>query len=155
MALNSHFNYEIHDGHRHYDFRYPNAERKDEQQRVARQPYWANRQLEDRDDHVLNNNEKFMVSLAVGNFLPEDLKISLVGRRLTIEGRHDDRTDDHGMVSRSFKRSYLVPKDCDIDALKSHLADSGRLCITAPKLHLEETASSRSIPIQQAKNEEK
>ncbi|CAJ0940050.1 unnamed protein product, partial [Mesorhabditis belari] len=150
MALNSPFNYEIHGAHRHYDYRYPNGEERDEMQRMNLQPYWARKEMDRRDDNVLDNHEKFAVQLNVSNFKPEELKVSLVGRHLCVEGHHEEKKDGHGMISRSFKRSYLLPKDCDLDGVSSHVSDHGLLSVQAPKFHPNE-GEGRAIPIQSGK----
>lgn len=48
---------------------------------------------------VVNDDKKFAVSLDVSQFKPEELKVHIDGRDLTIEGRQEQRTD-HGYIER-------------------------------------------------------
>ena len=37
---------------------------------------------------------------------------------LAISGKHEERNDEHGFVSRQFSRRFLIPKDVDAKALQ-------------------------------------
>lgn len=76
-------------------------------------------------------------------FKPEELKISLEGRTLVVEGNQENK-DDNGFFKRSFSRRWLLPEDVEAAELKSSLTENGRLSIEAPKSKSEVT----SIPIQ-------
>lgn len=51
------------------------------------------------EQEVINTDEKFQVSLNIANFRPEELKINLDGRLLTVEGEHKSE-DENGSVQR-------------------------------------------------------
>lgn len=70
-----------------------------------------------------------------------------VENSLIVEGKHEERMDEHGFVSRSFKRRYILPKDVDMAALKSNLSRDGVLSIEAPKKHVD-APNERTIPVQ-------
>ncbi|KHJ84162.1 Hsp20/alpha crystallin family protein, partial [Oesophagostomum dentatum] len=93
---------------------------------------------------VVNDDKKFAVSLDVSQFRPEELKVHLDGRDLTIEGKQEEKTE-HGYIGRSFLRKWSLPKDCDLDAVQTHLTDVGHLSIEAPKTG--EHTHRRTIPI--------
>ncbi|UMM36423.1 hypothetical protein L5515_008594 [Caenorhabditis briggsae] len=102
---------------------------------------------EDRtSSEIVNTDEKFAISLNVSQFKPENLKINLEGRTLTIQGDEDVKTE-HGYSKKSFSRVVLLPEDVDFSAVASNLSEDGKLSIEAPK---KETIQGRSIPIQQA-----
>ncbi|ETN69165.1 Hsp20/alpha crystallin family protein [Necator americanus] len=81
---------------------------------------------------VVNDDKKFAVSLDVSQFRPEELKVNLDGRRLTVEGKQE-RKDDHSFIARSFVRSWTLPDEANVDALRTELNDKGQLTIEAPK----------------------
>jgi len=50
------------------------------------------------------------VNLDVTHFKPEEISVKVVGNQVTIEGKHEEREDDHGLIQRYFKRTYILPK---------------------------------------------
>ncbi|CAI2353178.1 unnamed protein product [Caenorhabditis sp. 36 PRJEB53466] len=95
---------------------------------------------------IVNNSEKFAVNLSVSQFKPEELKINLDGRKLTIEGEQEEETE-HGYSKKSFSRIILMPEDVDLASVVSNLTKDGNLSIEGKKA---ESIQGRSIPIQQA-----
>ncbi|MCP6508451.1 Hsp20 family protein, partial [Klebsiella pneumoniae] len=45
---------------------------------------------------------------------------------------HEERTDEHGFISRQFTRRYKVPENVDPSAITSTLSSDGVLSIGAP-----------------------
>ncbi|CAI2358294.1 unnamed protein product [Caenorhabditis sp. 36 PRJEB53466] len=100
---------------------------------------------------IVNNEEKFAVNLNVSQFKPEQLKINLDGRKLTIQGEQEEKTE-HGFSKTSFSRVILLPEDVDVAAVASNLTPDGTLSIEAKK---KEAIQGRAIPIQHAAVEHK
>ena len=48
---------------------------------------------------MVNDDKKFVVSLDVSQFKPEELKVHLEGHDLTIEGKQEEKTE-HGFIER-------------------------------------------------------
>ncbi|KAL6725296.1 hypothetical protein Aduo_007358 [Ancylostoma duodenale] len=96
---------------------------------------------------TINDDSKFAVSIDVSKFKPENLKVNLDGRNLTIEGKQEIK-EENGYSMRSFVRQWVLPENVDLDAIKSSLTDSGRLSIEAPKFAKPEAETGRSIPIE-------
>ncbi|GMR54332.1 hypothetical protein PMAYCL1PPCAC_24527 [Pristionchus mayeri] len=69
-------------------------------------PYWARIPHERSFDlgsalgGVQNTPEKFAVSVDVSHFKPDEIKVNLNGNELTIEGEHEEKTDQHGTIKR-------------------------------------------------------
>ncbi|KAF1750659.1 hypothetical protein GCK72_017210 [Caenorhabditis remanei] len=93
---------------------------------------------------ISNTNEKFAINLNVSQFKPENLKINLEGRTLTIQGDEEVK-NEHGYSKKSFSRVILLPEDVDVSAVASNLSEDGKLAIEAPK---KEVVQGRSIEIQ-------
>ncbi|KAL7733778.1 hypothetical protein ACLKA6_011502 [Drosophila palustris] len=89
----------------------------------------------------------FEVKLDVGLFEPEELTVKLVNNCVVIEGKHEEREDDHGHVSRHFVRRYPVPKEYNAASISSTLTDEGVLSITVPPLIAPDLEEERIIPI--------
>ncbi|XP_055975617.1 alpha-crystallin A chain [Sorex fumeus] len=77
---------------------------------------------------------RFTVSLDVTHFLPEELAVSVRGDFLEIQGRHAERQDAHGCVSREFCHRYQLPPDVDRTALICTLASNGMLICSGPRV---------------------
>ncbi|UMM36426.1 hypothetical protein L5515_008596 [Caenorhabditis briggsae] len=100
---------------------------------------------------IVDNDQKFAINLNVSQFKPEDLKINLDGRTLSIQGEQEVK-DEHGHSKKSFSRIILLPEDVDIGAVASNLSEDGKLSIEAPK---KIAVQGRSIPITQSSIEQK
>jgi len=76
--------------------------------------------------------------------------VKVVENSLIVEGNHGDKWDEHGFISRSFKRRYLLPKDVEVDKVTSSLSPTGVLRIEAPKKEkaVKGAPKERPIPIQ-------
>ncbi|XP_039484822.1 heat shock protein 67B3 [Drosophila santomea] len=94
-----------------------------------------------------NKQGNFEVHLDVGLFQPGELTVKLVNDCIVVEGKHEEREDDHGHVSRHFVRRYPLPKEFDSDAIASTLSEDGVLNITVPPLVSKEELKERIIPI--------
>ncbi|KAL1138687.1 hypothetical protein AAG570_008749 [Ranatra chinensis] len=88
----------------------------------------------------------FKVSLDVQQFKPEELNVKVVDDYLVVEAKHEERSDEHGFVSRQFTRRYKLPKDIDSKALTSKLSSDGVLQLEAPK-KTPSHSNTREIPI--------
>lgn len=82
---------------------------------------------------VKADKEKFHVTLDVQHFNPEEISVKVVGNNVVVEGKHEEKEDDHGWVSRQFLRKYMIPSQCDVDQVRSNLSSDGILTITAPR----------------------
>lgn len=89
-----------------------------------------------------SKSNKFEVKLDVSNFRPEDIKVKTVGKDLIVEGKHDERRDENGFVSRQFTRRYEMPKDIDLEQMTSKLSLDGKLSIEAP---LKQTLNNETV----------
>jgi len=86
----------------------------------------------DNKKHESENN--FRVQLDVSQFTPEEINVRVVGRDLVIDGKHEEREDDHGFISRSFTRRYALPEDVDVMKVEGQLSKDGKLLkLEAPK----------------------
>ncbi|XP_054712024.1 alpha-crystallin A chain-like [Uloborus diversus] len=97
---------------------------------------------------VKNDDQQFKVSLNVSQFKPEDLEVKVVDNYITIHGKHEEKSDEHGFVSREFTRKYMLPHNCEMQTVSSSLGPDGILSITAPKKAIEQPPQKEiSIPI--------
>lgn len=100
----------------------------------------------DRGSVLSADKDKFQVSLDVQQFAPEEITVKASGDTVTIEGKHEEKEDEHGYVSRHFVRRYTLPEGHDINKVESKLSSDGVLTITAPK-HQDKAVQEREIPI--------
>ncbi|CAH1983986.1 unnamed protein product [Acanthoscelides obtectus] len=101
----------------------------------------------DSGSTVTFDNEKFQANLDVQQFKPEEISVKLTGENtLTIEGKHEEKPDEHGHIYRHFVRRYTVPKNCDMSKIESKLSSDGVLTITAPRLDAKQI-EHKNIPV--------
>ena len=97
---------------------------------------------------VKADKDQFQVVLDVQQFAPEEINVKVVGRTVVVEGKHEEKEDQHGWVSRKFSRRYIIPEQCDIDQVASNLSTDGVLTITVPRKDQPKIEGERSIKIQ-------
>ncbi|CAF4920926.1 unnamed protein product [Pieris macdunnoughi] len=90
--------------------------------------------------------EKFEVILDVQQFAPEDITVKACNNSVVVEGKHEEKQDEHGFVSRQFTRRYILPTGYDVADVVSSLSSDGVLTITAPK-RAPLNSGERIIPI--------
>ena len=95
-----------------------------------------------------NDANKFEVKLDCSHFKPEEITVKTVDNNLIIHGKHEEKTDRHGWVSREFTRRYALPEGVEVEKVMSSLNSSGVLMIEAPKKTLEPIQDNeRVVPI--------
>lgn len=95
------------------------------------------------------DNDKFQANLDVQQFKPEEITVKVSGENtVTIEGKHEEKQDEHGQIYRHFIRKYILPKGCDINKVESKLSSDGVLTVTAPRIDAKEI-EHKDIPISQ------
>lgn len=94
-----------------------------------------------------STKDKFKVILDVQHFKPNEISVRVNDREIIIEGKHEERQDDHGFISRQFLRRYVLPKECPPDTVISSLSSDGVLTITANKIMTKVVKDEKMIPI--------
>nr|QIB84795.1 HSP21.9 [Nilaparvata lugens] len=95
---------------------------------------------------IQDDKTNFKVNLDVQQFKPEEISVKLSGDNLIIEGKHEERKDNHGYISRQFSRRYKLPENVDLQKLESKLSSDGVLTLVAPK-KVKAIKGERAIPI--------
>ncbi|RCN40093.1 Hsp20/alpha crystallin family protein [Ancylostoma caninum] len=113
-------------------------------------PYWRNADhsvlhVANETQQVVNNDQKFAVSLDVSQFRPDELKVHIQGHDLIVEGKQQNKSDNSYM-ERSFVRKWTLPENVNIDGVRSELNDVGHLTVEAPKVG-HQLENRRQIPI--------
>jgi len=103
------------------------------------EPYWNS--APDKTDcgmclEEINDEDKFAVDLDVSQFRPEELKMSLDDRILTVQGRQETHRPNAESI-RSFIRVFTLPPDVEEVNMHSTLSNEGILHIEGPKVIFE------------------
>lgn len=94
-----------------------------------------------------SKKDKFKVILDVQHFKPNEISVRVNDREIIIEGKHEERQDDHGFISRQFIRRYILPKECPPDTVISSLSSDGVLTIMANKIMTKVVNDEKIVPI--------
>ncbi|XP_053676613.1 protein lethal(2)essential for life-like [Anopheles nili] len=95
--------------------------------------------------------DRLQINVDVQQFTPHEITVKTVNNSIVVEGKHEERQDEHGFISRHFVRRYVLPDDHDPKDVVSSLSSDGVLTITAPKKALQpapEVVYERTVPIQ-------
>ncbi|XP_046399286.1 heat shock protein 23-like [Ischnura elegans] len=99
--------------------------------------------------NVSLDKEGFQIKLDVQQFAPEEISVKTVDDHIVVEGKHEEKEDEHGFVYRHFVRRYAIPEGVKADAMTSSLSSDGVLTICAPKLEAIKGGNERVINIVQ------
>ncbi|XP_044263854.1 protein lethal(2)essential for life [Tribolium madens] len=106
-------------------------------------------QRQDSGSTIQQDKDKFQVILDVQQFAPNEITVKTNGNSIIVEGKHEEKQDEHGFISRHFVRRYLLPQEHDINDVVSTLSSDGILTVSAPKKSLQQPAGDRVVPITQ------
>lgn len=95
------------------------------------------------------DKDKFQVNLDVQHFSPEEITVKTADGYIVIEGKHEEKKDEHGYISRQFVRRYALPEGCRPDSVESRLSSDGVLTVVAPRQQQAALKDERAVPIQQ------
>lgn len=96
---------------------------------------------------ITSDNEKFQVNVDVQHFAPEEVNVKVVDGHVVVQGKHEEKLDQHGYVSRHFVRRYALPQGCLPDTVESKLSSDGVLTVTAPKVLAMPSTGEKIVPI--------
>lgn len=102
---------------------------------------------QDSGSTITQDTEKYQVILDVQQFAPNEITVKTNDNSIIVEGKHEEKQDEHGYISRHFVRRYVLPQDHDIREVVSTLSSDGILTITAPKRKERLTGTERIVPI--------
>ncbi|XP_019870450.1 heat shock protein 23 [Aethina tumida] len=96
----------------------------------------------------VNVKEAFEVSVDVQQFAPHELSVKVTDENVvTVEGKHGEKRDQHGTISRHFVRKYDIPQGYDTTKIESRLSSDGILTILVGKFVKEKR--DFTVPIKQ------
>ncbi|KAH9629568.1 hypothetical protein HF086_008612 [Spodoptera exigua] len=103
----------------------------------------------DMGSSIKTDKDKFQVNLDVQHFAPEEISVKTADGFIVVEGKHEEKKDDHGYISRQFVRRYALPEGTEPETVESRLSSDGVLTITAPRKVPEAIKGERKVPISQ------
>lgn len=105
--------------------------------------------LDDRGTSTITADKHiFKVMLDVHQFKPEEINVKIVNRYIVVEGKHEEKRDEHGFISRQFVRRYLLPNQADADKVSSNISTDGILTIMTPLKESLEKPNEKKIKIE-------
>lgn len=95
---------------------------------------------------IKTDKNKFQVNVDVQHFAPDEITVKIANGYILVEGKHEEKKDEHGFVSRQFLRKFKLPEGSNADAVESRLSSDGVLSVIAP---ICDNTNERSVPITQ------
>nr|QGZ00459.1 heat shock protein 20.2 [Glyphodes pyloalis] len=111
--------------------------------------HWRNlgASANDAGSTIKEDKDKFQINLDVQHFAPEEISVKCFDGFVVVEGKHEEREDEHGFISRSFTRKYALPEGVEADAISSKLSSDGVLTVSAPLKAPPKIENERVVPI--------
>ncbi|XP_061754242.1 heat shock protein beta-1 [Nerophis ophidion] len=114
---------------------------------AAQQARALSRQMSTGMSEIKQTQDHWKVSLDVNHFSPEELVVKTMDGVVEITGKHDERKDEHGFVSRCFTRKYTLPQSANVEKVTSSLSPDGMLTVEAPLIKPAIEAAVTDIPV--------
>jgi len=112
-------------------------------------PWRSNNLKREESGSTLNvDNDKFQVILDVQQFTPNEITVKTTEKFVVVEGKHEEKADEHGYISRQFTRKYALPANTNPNDVQSSLSSDGVLTITAARKQVQQN-TERVVPITQ------
>ncbi|CAD7082743.1 unnamed protein product [Hermetia illucens] len=103
------------------------------------------------------DKDGFTACIDIQHFKPEQITVKTVKDTIIVEAKHEDQEDEHGFISRSFYRKYILPPGYDPKTVVSTLSSDGVLTIKAPNpvaaiddkervIEIQKTGASKPAP---------
>lgn len=89
----------------------------------------AGGELMQQQPNTIAVNDKYQIMVDVSHFNPEEISVKMVDNAIVVTGKHEDKADNYGYVSRQFSRKYLLPADVEPESVSSTLSADGILTI--------------------------
>uniref|UniRef100_A0A4X1UH27 Heat shock protein beta-1 n=1 Tax=Sus scrofa TaxID=9823 RepID=A0A4X1UH27_PIG len=105
------------------------------------------RQLSSGVSEIQQTADRWRVSLDVNHFAPEELTVKTKDGVVEITGKHEERQDEHGFISRCFTRKYTLPPGVDPTQVSSSLSPEGTLSVEAPLPKPATQSAEITIPV--------
>uniref|UniRef100_A0A8C5D804 Heat shock protein beta-1-like n=1 Tax=Gouania willdenowi TaxID=441366 RepID=A0A8C5D804_GOUWI len=107
------------------------------------------RRLTSGVSEIRTGQNSWKINLDVKHFSPEEITVTTKDGYLQISGTHEERLDEHGLVSRCFSRKYKLPQGVDLQHISSSLSQDGMLSIEAPVpgTHINSSSSEMMVPL--------
>lgn len=76
----------------------------------------------------------FEASLDVAHFQPHEISVTTKNNSILVHAKHEEKHDEHGLVSREFTRRYELPEGYKADDVISSLSSDGVLTVKCPPI---------------------
>uniref|UniRef100_UPI0037E8A9A2 heat shock protein beta-1 n=1 Tax=Semicossyphus pulcher TaxID=241346 RepID=UPI0037E8A9A2 len=114
---------------------------------MAQQARALTRQMSSGVSEIKQTQDSWKVTLDVNHFSPEELVVKTKDGVVEITGKHEERKDEHGFVSRCFTRKYTLPSSANSEKVTSSLSPEGILTVEAPLTVPAIQSSVTTIPV--------
>ncbi|XP_065561547.1 alpha-crystallin B chain-like isoform X2 [Artemia franciscana] len=89
--------------------------------------------------------DRFKISLDAHHFKPEELTVKTTDKVITVEGKHEEKPDEHGRVFRHFKRIYDIPEGVKSEEIRGSISSDGVLIIEGPRKASEDASEKEKV----------
>lgn len=97
---------------------------------------------------VKNDPNQFQILLDVSQFQAGEVDVKTIDHEVIIHAKHDEKEDEHGKISREFKRRIVLPLGVDPLQITALYDSKGILAIRAPKEVTEKTGKETFINVE-------
>ncbi|KAB1688432.1 Hsp20 family protein, partial [Klebsiella pneumoniae] len=79
------------------------------------------------------DSDRFFVLVDLQHFSADETNVRTFDGYLYVEAYHEEREDEHGLVTRRLVRKYHLPEGLDVEQLNAYFTTDGVLIVSGPK----------------------
>jgi len=92
------------------------------------------------------DKDKWQINVDVQHFSPDEITVKTADGTIIVEGKHEEKQDEHGYISRQFVRKFKLPEGVNSEAVESRLSSDGVLTVVAPA-KVDAVKGEQAVPI--------
>ncbi|NP_001276564.1 alpha-crystallin B chain-like precursor [Bombyx mori] len=105
------------------------------------------------EPQIIANDDKLEVNMNVKRFSPDEIKVTVKNKYITVEGKHKEAGDIKKFLTNHFVQRFVLPPGSKQEEVRAIYKENGILTVLVPKHELPPPPPERLVPIEVIKPE--
>jgi HSP20 family molecular chaperone IbpA len=82
-------------------------------------------------EQLVGKDQIFRTAVDIHDFKREEVTVKTAGHTISISAAHEEKDDEHGSITRSFNKKFVLPFDLDMEKISAWIS-KGILYVKVP-----------------------